>query len=421
MELKDGYKKTEVGLIPADWDVCPLSAFGELLSSKRIFEEDYVSTGIPFYRGKEISLLIENKPLVDEYFITYERFEAIRKSFGAPARGDILITAVGTLGNVYLIPTDRPFYFKDGNVIWLRQITGIDKRYLKAQLRSLKPYILDNAIGSTQKALTIVVLKKTPIPLPPTNAEQEAIAKALSDADIFIESLEQFISKKRQIKQGAMQELLTGKKRLPGFSGQWEEVCLGEVSTFFKGRGLPKSSLTPSGTDLCIHYGELFTQYDHTIETVISRTNAAADSFRSNANDVLMPTSDVTPRGLAKASCVVEEGVVLGGDILVIRTELRRVNGSFLSCLIRLEEQQVLQLVTGSTVYHLYASDMTNFMLRLPSYDEQTAITTILIDMDAEIAALEAKLAKARQVKQGMMQELLTGSIRLIQPEKTHA
>jgi type I restriction enzyme S subunit len=127
-----------------------------------------------------------------------------------------------------------------------------------------------------------------------------------------------------------------------------------------------------------------------------------------------MPTSDVTPRGLAKASCVNLNNVILGGDILVIRSDPSRVHGVFLSYVIRREEDQVLRLVTGSTVYHLYGSEMKKFKFALPSLPEQIAISALLSEMDAELTALECRLAKTRNVKQGMMQELLTGRTRLV-------
>jgi len=127
-----------------------------------------------------------------------------------------------------------------------------------------------------------------------------------------------------------------------------------------------------------------------------------------------MPTSDVTPRGLAKASCVTIDGVILGGDILVIRSDKQRVFGPFLSYIIRREESQVLRLVTGSTVYHLYGSEMKKFSFSLPPLTEQVAITAVLSDMAAELAVLEKRLAKTRALKQGMMQELLTGRTRLV-------
>jgi type I restriction enzyme S subunit len=127
-----------------------------------------------------------------------------------------------------------------------------------------------------------------------------------------------------------------------------------------------------------------------------------------------MPTSDVTPRGLAKASCVTLDNVILGGDILVIRSDPSRVFGAFLSYVIRREEDQVLRLVTGSTVYHLYGSDMKKFKFAFPSVPEQIAISSLLSEMDAELTTLESRLAKTRDLKQGMMQELLTGRTRLV-------
>jgi type I restriction enzyme S subunit len=251
------------------------------------------------------------------------------------------------------------------------------------------------------------------IPIPPL-PEQKAIAQALSDMDALISGLDDLIAKKRDIKQATMQQLLTGKKRLPGFSGEWEEKRLGDVATFLKGKGLPKSALSESGIEPCIHYGELFTKYPETITRVISSTDAVNGMFRSAANDVLMPTSDVTPRGLAKASCITFDDVILGGDILVIRSDVKLVHGSYLSLVIRFEETQVLQLVTGTTVYHLYGSDMKKFRFRLPSLPEQKAIAQALSDIDAELAALEQRRDKTRELKQAMMQELLTGRTRLV-------
>lgn len=187
----------------------------------------------------------------------------------------------------------------------------------------------------------------------------------------------------------------------------WNLESLGVFATFYKGKGLPKSELDPFGAERCIHYGELFTQYPETIQSIISRTNNSKDSFRSVANDVLMPTSDVTPSGLAKASCVTEDGIILGGDILVIRTNKNHVHGPFLSYVIRHSKEQILQLVTGTTVYHLYAADMKKFGLLLPPVEEQEDIAEALSDVDAYIDSLEQLIAKKRLIKQGAMQELL--------------
>ena len=126
-----------------------------------------------------------------------------------------------------------------------------------------------------------------------------------------------------------------------------------------------------------------------------------------------MPTSDVTPTGLATASSITVDGVVLGGDILIIRPDSEKLCGTFFAYLVPYMREQVMRLVTGTTVYHLYGRDMAKFVFYMPSLEEQSAIATILNDMDAEIEQLQNRLSKTRQIKQGMMQELLTGKTRL--------
>jgi type I restriction enzyme, S subunit len=417
MDVKPGYSHTEAGLIPEDWGVFTLGDTcifengdrGHNYPSKAAF----VASGVPFINAGHVEDGRILRGSLD--YIRREHFDLL--GGGKTEPGDILFCLRGSLGKFGVVAADIPEGAIASSLIIIRP------RKSKLSLGFLICYLKSNlcvqmielwAGGAAQPNLGGRDLARFAIPLPPTKAEQEAIADALSDADALIESLEQLITKKRQIKQGTMQELLTGKKRLPGFSGEWELKQLGELAAFYKGKGLPKSSLDPYGTVACIHYGELFTSYPETIRGIISRTNNSEDSFLSKTNDVLMPTSDVTPNGLAKASCIGVSGVILGGDILVIRSEEERVNGSFLSYVIRHQEAQVLQLVTGTTVFHLYASDMRKFHLPLPTVAEQEAIVTFLSDMDAEIAALEAKLAKARQIKLGMMRELLTGRIRLI-------
>jgi type I restriction enzyme S subunit len=280
------------------------------------------------------------------------------------------------------------------------------------QTAIIRQQFLFYAVGTKVSGISKTNIAKLKLAVP-TLPEQRAIATALSDLDGLLSGLDQLIAKKRDLKQAAMQQLLTGQTRLPGFHGEWAMRRLGDVATFCKGKGLPKSALSESGAEQCIHYGELFTRYPETIGEIFSRTDTSEGVFRSVANDVLMPTSDVTPRGLAKASCVRVDGVILGGDILVIRSDIYLVHGPFLSRVIRYEETQVLQLVTGSTVYHLYGSDMKNFAFSMPTLGEQTAIAEVLTEMDMELAALEQRREKTCALKQAMMQELLTGRIRL--------
>ena len=315
----------------------------------------------------------------------------------------------GTIGRVFFLETD---FWPLNTTLYVRDFHDNDPRFVSYLLQTIDFHTHSGKSGVP--GVNRNDLHQVAVVVPPTRIEQEVIAAALKDSDCLIESLEQLLAKKRQIKQGAMQELLTGQRRLPGFVDPWCRHRLGGLVEFHKGKGLPKSSLTPDGSTACIHYGELFVA----LPVVVSEPQSKADPFEgcvvSNAHDVLMPTSDVTPRGLAKASCVLTPGVILGGDILVMRPNPNRLWGPFLSYLIRYDEPQVLKLVSGSTVFHLYAADMRRFECSAPSVPEQTAIATTLSDMDAEISALDARLAKTRQLKQGMAQALLTGRIRLV-------
>jgi type I restriction enzyme S subunit len=418
MGLKPGYKQTEVGVIPEDWDVVTLGEACTFEDGDRgdnyPSAEAYVLNGNPFVNAGHLS---DGRIRLDEMnFISAERFE--RLGSGKFKTGDILFCLRGSLGKFGIVgPEIGEGAIASSLIIVRSKPSIIGNRFLLCYLQSYccSQMIKKWAGGAAQPNLGAQDLARFAMPYPPTRTEQDRISEALSDADALIESLGQLIAKKRYIKQGAMQELLTGKKRLPGFSGQWELTQLGAVATFHKGKGLPKSVLSPYGEEPCIHYGELFTKYPATIREIISHTSTgAAGAIRSLKNDVLMPTSDVTPKGLAKASCVSADGVILGGDILVIRTSPELISGPFLSHIIRQAENQVLQLVTGTTVFHLYASDMSRFVFRMPQVEEQRSVVWVMDDMDAEIAALETKLSKARQIKTGMKQELLTGRIRLV-------
>ena len=269
--------------------------------------------------------------------------------------------------------------------------------------------------GSTFTAANSDQVGKFRIFVPDDENEQRAIAEVLSDVDGLINALDALIAKKRAIKQATMQQLLTGKTRLPGFSGEWETKRLGDVASFFKGSSLfTKADMSLDGKRRCIHYGELFTTYGECISEVLHGTDRDESFFLSASNDVLMPASDVTPNGLATASCISESDIILGGDILVIRVPPEILNGVFLAYVIKINRNQVMQLVTGTTVYHLYGHDMANFEFDLPSVEEQNAIVHVLSDMDAEIAALEHRRDKTIAIKQGMMQQLLTGKVRLL-------
>lgn len=254
--------------------------------------------------------------------------------------------------------------------------------------------------------------------LAPPLKEQAAIGKSLADTDALIDSLERLLTKKRQIKQGAMQELLTGKRRLPGFDGEWEMKRLGEMAELMKGSGLSKDAMTASGGRKCILYGELFTTYGQVIHDVVGRTNSS-DGLVSISGDVLVPGSTTTDGiDLATASALLESGVALGGDINVVRP---KDADSFDPCflanyLTHVKKREIAERAQGTTIVHLYGRDLSDLWLHLPSLVEQGGIAQVLSEMEVEITALESRLTKAQCLKQAMAQALLSGRIRLVDP-----
>lgn len=432
-KIPQGYKQTEIGVIPEDWQCKTLGEIGDVVrggSPRPAGDPKYFNGNfIPWLTVASLTNIPSSKIYVTETLTKLTELGSLQSR--VLKKGTLIISNSGaTLGVAKVL--DIKCCANDGVAAIINQRIGSKEffvHYINTQTKKLQDQI---ATGNGQPNLNTDLIKGIFTPYPPLE-EQTAIATALSDVDTLVSELEKLITKKQAIKTATMQQLLTGKIRLPQFAlhadgskkgfkqselgeipEDWEIVYLGDIALFFKGVGLPKSELVEDGLFPCVHYGQLFTKYNEQIGNVESTTNSSG-SFFSQENDVLMPTSDVTPNGLATASCLMQSDVVLGGDILVIRFNANKVNGVFFSYLINILRNNVMQLVTGTTVYHLYGSDMAKFIFYKPSLSEQTAITTILSDMDSEIQALEKRLNKTRQIKQGMMQELLTGKTRLLQ------
>jgi type I restriction enzyme S subunit len=267
---------------------------------------------------------------------------------------------------------------------------GLDKNYLYYSMLFSVNSIIAMSYGTIFGTITTNSFRDWHIPLPPL-AEQAAIAKALSDADSLIVTLEQLIAKKRQVQQGAMQELLTGKRRLPGFSREWEVRTIAQIAPLQRGFDLPSSKLR-DGIYPVVYSNGIMNYHE---------------SFMVHGPGVVTGRSGT----LGKIHYVEEDYWPHNTSLWVTRFD---GNSSkfiyYLYTFIGFE-----RFGSGSGVPTLNRNDAHEFRVYFPpSPAEQTAIAEILSDMDAEIAALEGKLSKAREVKQGMMQELLTGRVRLV-------
>jgi len=250
------------------------------------------------------------------------------------------------------------------------------------------------------------------IALPP-KAEQEAIAEALSDADALIESLEALIAKKRAIKQGAMQDLLSGRKRLPGFSGEWVEKKIGELADTD-----PENLSSATAPDFSFNYIALEDVHEGTLVSYSERVFSSAPSRarrRLQGGDLLFGT--VRPNLKTHYQFDTRSGEwVCSTGFCVIRCRQRKAEPSYIFNHLFADRvsKQIDMLISGSNYPAVNSKDVAALTIPCPDYEEQASISQALSEMQEEIAILEAKLAKARQIKQGMMQELLTGRVRLV-------
>jgi type I restriction enzyme S subunit len=258
------------------------------------------------------------------------------------------------------------------------------------------------------------IVSKLIVSVPPLK-EQEAIAEALSDADASIESLDALIAKKRDVQQATMQQLLTGRTRLSGFSDTWKVEPLDGHVSMLKGKGLSRSKLSDSGKFQALLYGELFTVYGRVIRSVNSRTDSD-EGIASLFGDVLMPGSTTTTgEDLATASALLQNDVRIGGDVNIIRPDLKVIDPSWLAYRItNCHRRDVGSITQGITIHHLYGREIASLLIPFPALDEQKAIVEILTKMNDELEALNEQVLKLRMLKEGMMQDLLTGKVRLV-------
>ncbi|HRX60677.1 MAG TPA: restriction endonuclease subunit S [Candidatus Competibacter sp.] len=395
MEVKPGYKLTEVGVIPEDWEI------------KRIINCcDYAD-----YRGKTPPkttngvFLVTAKNIRKGYidyeesqeFVPTKLYKQIMRR-GLPCIGDVLVTTEAPLGNVAQI--DREDVALAQRVIKYRpKSEDLSAAYLKQYFLSerFQQILDDHSSGSTAKGIKGSVLHQLPVILPPAR-EQRAIAAALSDVDALLDGLDRLIAKKRDIKQAAMQQLLTGQTRLPGFSGEWEVKRLGEIAHIKTGSRNNEDKVDD---------GEypFFVRSD-----VVERIN----SYSHDCEAILVPGEG----RIGEIFHYINGRFDVHQRVYAITQFKPGISAKFVHLFMAMNfGAWAMQNTVKATVDSLRLPTFETFEMRTPpTIDEQTAIAAILSDMDAEIAALKARRDKTRALKQGMMQELLTGRIRLVDP-----
>ncbi|ARU41204.1 hypothetical protein CCB80_08680 [Armatimonadetes bacterium Uphvl-Ar1] len=421
MEVKPGYKQTEVGVVPEDWEV---TRFAELFAFRNGVNADKAAYG----QGVRFINVLEP--------ITYSHIhgpeitgqvtlpESILKSYTV-RRGDVLFNRTSetqeevALAATYL-GTERVVF--GGFVIRGRPLAeSLDPVYAGYALRApcIRSQIIPMGQGAVRANVGQQNLGRVLAPIP-SLPEQRAIATALGDVDQLLSRLDRLIAKKRDLKQSVVQQLLTGQIRLPGFRGDWERVKLSQLG--FAYGGLSGKSKADFDSGNCPYVTFMNVMSNVVIDPAqlgYVRVSSSESQNHVIRGDLLFNGSSETPEEVAMCAyvdCDIPD-LYLNSFCFGFRfTDRSKINGSFLASFFRSSQGReiVKSLAQGSTRYNISKPALTSAVLTLPARDEQDAISEVLADIDSEIAFLQDRVTKTKAIKQGMMQQLLTGKVRLV-------
>lgn len=272
--------------------------------------------------------------------------------------------------------------------------------------------VLEKCTGSNYPAINSSDFSAITIAIPKLN-EQKKIASCLSSLDDLITVETERLDTLKAHKKGLTQNLFPQEgENIPRIqfrelknTGKWEEKILGDIAEFLKGKGISRSDITLAGILPCIRYGELYTHYNETINTVVSYTNQPSENLiLSRVNDVLIPSSGETKEDIATASCIMKSGVAIGGDLNIIRS---KINGVFLSYYLNnVKKKDISKLAQGDAVVHLYNKQLQKLSVNIPNLKEQQKIADCLSSLDEWIAAQSEKIDLLKLHKKSLMQQL---------------
>lgn len=423
-------KQTEIGLIPDDWEVKSLGEIGEPCMCKRILKEQTSPTGdIPFYK-------IGTFGGIPDAYISRELFEQYKEQYNYPKKGTLLLSAAGTIGRVVVFD-GKDSYFQDSNIVWIdNDETKVTNDFLFYCYSRMQWKTEEGGIVSR---LYNANLKSTSFIAPKSLAEQQRIANALSDVDALISTTEKLIQKKKNIKQGAMQNLLTGKKRLPGFGEKQADLFVPNGTHTKEVKDVSPEQIRLSAKMKQTELGEIPEDWEvktlGEISTIIMGQSPNSDCYNTQKGMVLIQgNADISNR---KTICRfytthITKTARKGDVIFTVRAPVGNVAKATFDCCLgrgvcaiqRISDFLYYYLIfiedswsktsTGSTFDSINSDTLASTLIIQPSSkEEQTAIANVLSSMDKEIETLNTKLEKYRNLKTAMMQQLLTGKIRL--------
>lgn len=412
---------TELGELPVDWRVVPIGELQPFVTSgSRAWAIFYSESGSTFLRITNLSRECIYPSLSDLRYVAIPPgdSEGIRTALEA---GDILISITADIGIVGLVTPaiELPAYINQHIALVRIAENQADARYLAYFLAGAASQRRFKAMtdAGAKAGMNLTGVRQVLAAFPPTWVEQQAVAEALSDADAWIASLSLLLAKKRQIKQCTMHELLTGKKRLPGFSGDWMTRRLDQLADIRSG-GTPSTAkdefwdgdvLWCTPTDITALDGQKYLN-----DTARKLTSLG---MRASAAELIPANSVVMTSRATIGECAINARPVTTNQGFKSFVPFDSVDPEFLYYLLQTQRAGFINLCSGSTFLEMGKAQLSAYEVIVPKRkEEQAAISLALSEMDQGIAVLRAKLGKAKELKQGMMQALLTGRIRLVQP-----
>lgn len=436
VEMKSGYKMTEVGVIPEDWEVKTLGKLACI--NGRIGFRGYTVKDL--VRKGEGAIAIGGKHISKNFLdLSDAEYISWKKYYESPEimvrKGDIVLAQRGTLGKSALIKSDIGPATINPSLVLINKIK-CNNLYLiyNIQSSSVTDYIQQINAQTSIPMISQKQIEGIKIAIAKSDSEQTAIATALSNVDSLISALTKKIEKKKAIKQGLMQQFLTGKKRLPGYEKNresvqtewgaipkdWKTLSIGKccsIKARIGWQGLKKTEYQSSGEYVLVTGTDFLNgRIDWKSCVYVSKKRYEQDNNIQIVKHDILITKDGTIGKVAFLDDVPCLGTLNSG-IFVVRSHSLELDQCYLSKIFEsfIFDAFLESLVAGSTINHLYQKDFVHFNFPVPpTVSEQTAIANILSDCDSEIAALEEKRDKYKEIKQGMMQQLLTGKIRLI-------
>lgn len=399
------FKQTEIGMIPHDWDVRKVGDLMSIGSGETITANSFIINGkYPVFGGNGIRGYYDDFNLNGEY---------------------ILIGRVGALcGNIHITQGKS---FASEHALVCRPQIPYDNIFVAEHLRMMNLGQYSGA--SAQPVLAARKLQELPIVYAPAN-EQSNVGSTIKSVNRLIKSLYELIEKKRAIKTGAMSQLLSGKLRLPGFTKPWITSTLDEIGYLLSNNTLSRDNLTESGTIGNIHYGDILIKFGAVLDldkaTIPFIIPELSEKFlkahwAKDGDIIFADTAEDCTVGKATELINVKNRRIVSGLHTFWFRPNKKFASHFLGYAVNSKEfhQQVIPVISGTKVCSISKPNLLNFTLSYPSdIEEQKAIAKVLTDMDDEIFALEEKLKKYEQLKKGMMQQLLTGKIRLVSPNE---